>query len=59
MAAMSEARSSGAASACGPGPRLAVRKRAEAERGVSVLVSSIISPIGVMPQIVSLENGKP
>ena len=58
-AAKSESRSRGAARACGPGVRLAVRNRAEAARGASVLVSSIISPMGVMPAIVSFENGKP
>jgi hypothetical protein len=58
-AATNEARSSGAAIAPGPGPIVAVRKRAEADRGASVLVSSIISAIGVMPAMVSLEKGKP
>jgi hypothetical protein len=56
---MSAWRSSGAASPdlspCGRG------KRAEAARGMSALVrvSSIISPMGVMPAMVSLEKGKP
>ena len=46
--------------ALGPDAPMGAENRAEAARGVAVaLVASIISPIGVMPAMVSLENGNP
>ncbi len=45
--------------AFGPDAPMGAEKRADAARGVAALVASIISPIGVMPAMVSFENGNP